>query len=194
MKQHVEVIKDSFVDYAGKTHHFVIAAVSEMLESENSDSLLVMQVEGHNGELIQSSLVGYVEKGVRIGISICNPEDKFDEKVGTLKAIARARNSGIALYAADRGYINTALVRAFLQQEAEHLKNNPDMYIQGYNDAKARYLKKKGMEELKGNFSEVERIIVDSVQKDPKYLDNVNKYLTWLKNQEQGKKCKKSGK
>ena len=32
MKQCVEVIKDSFTDYAGRVHHFVIAAVSEAFE------------------------------------------------------------------------------------------------------------------------------------------------------------------
>lgn len=187
MKQYVEVIKDSFVDYAGRTHYFVIAAVSDNLVTESGDTLMIVQP----GEL---NVIGSVEKGIRIGISICNPEDEFNEKVGTLKAIARAKNSKVVLYASDAGYINTKLVRAFLEQEADHLKSNPDLYIEGYNDSKARYLKRKSMEELKENFSEVERIIVDGVKKDPKFLDNVNTYLSWLKNQEQGKKCKKSGK
>lgn len=187
MKEYVEVLKDSFVDYAGKTHHFIIAAVSEMLSDEETDSLLVLKPTG-----MEASIVGFVEKGIRIGISICNPEDEFNEKAGTLRAIARARKSAVVLYATDRGYINTGLVRAFLQQEAEHLKNNPDMYIEGYNDSKARYLKHKQMNELKENFSEVEKIVVDSVKKNPKFLDNVNTYLAYLKNQEQGKKCKKS--
>lgn len=189
MKQYVEVIKDSFVDYAGKTHQFIIAAVCDSFENEHSDALMVMQPEGST-----FNVVGYVEKGIRLGISICNPEDEFNEKVGTLKAIARAKNSVVAIYASDRGYVNTTLVRALLQQEAEHLKSNPDMYIVGYNDSKARFLKRKSMEELKNNFSEVEKIVVEGVKKDPKYLDNVNMYLSWLKNQEQGKKCKKSGK
>lgn len=189
MKQYVEVIKDSFVDYAGKTHYFVIAAVSESFENETSDALMVVRSGLHGCDV-----AGYVEKGIRIGVSICNPEDKFDEKVGTLKAIARAKKSGVVLYASDRGYINTPLVRAFLQQEADHIKSNPDLYIEGYNDSKARYLKRQKMEEMKDNFTEVERIVVDGIKKDPKFLDNVNTYLSWLKNQEQGKKCKKSGK
>lgn len=189
MKQYVEVIKDSFVDYAGRTHQFVIAAVCDSFENEHSDALMVMQPVG-----TAFDVVGYVEKGIRLGVSICNPEDEFNEKVGTLKAIARAKNSGVAIYASDRGYVNTTLVRALLQQEAEHLKSNPDMYIAGYNDSKARFLKRKSMEELKENFSEVEKIVVDGIKKDPKFLDNVNTYLSWLKNQEQGKKCKKSGK
>ena len=49
------------------------------------------------------------------------------------------------------------------------------------------------MEGLKENFSEVEKIVVEGVQKDPKFLDNVNTYLAWLNNQNKGK-CKKHGK
>lgn len=189
MKPYVEVIKDSFVDYAGKTHHFIIAAVSDNLEKTYGDIPVVVVPQG-----LCSKTPGFAEKGIRIGISICNPEDKFDEKVGTLKAIARAERSGIALYSSDRGYINTTLVRAFLQQEAEYLKNNPEQYIAGYEDSKSRYLKRKSMEEMKENFSSTEKIIVEEVQKNPKFLDNVSTYLAWLKNQENGKKCKKSGK
>ena len=189
MKPYVEVIKDSFVDYAGKTHHFIIAAVSDNLGKTYGDIPVVVVPQG-----LCSKTLGFAEKGIRIGISICNPEDKFDEKVGTLKAIARAERSGIALYASDRGYINTTLVRAFLQQEAEYLKNNPEQYIAGYEDSKSRYLKRKSMEEMKENFSSTEKIIVEEVQKNPKFLDDVSTYLAWLKNQENGKKCKKSGK
>ena len=189
MKQRYEVYVDSFVDYAGKTHHFIIAAISDNLEKTYGDVPMVVIRRGLSGKAI-----GFTEKGIRIGISICNPQDKFDEKVGTLKAIARAKNSDIALYASDKGYINTALVRAFLQQEAEYLKKNPEQYIIGYEDSKSRYLKRKSMEEMKENFSSTEKIIVEEVQKNPKFLDNVNTYLTWLRNQENSKKCKKAGK
>lgn len=189
MKEYVEVIKDSFVDYAGRTHNFVIAAVSSAVCDDSDSSILIVKNSDSVGEIL-----GTVTKGIRIGISICNPEDEFSEKVGTLKAIARARNSEIVLYSSDNGYINTTLVKAFLRQEADYLKNNPENYIEGYNDSKARYLKRKEMNEMKDKFSEVERIVVEGVKKDPKYLDNVNKYLDWLKNQEQGKKCKKHGK
>ena len=185
MKPYVEVIKDSFVDYAGKTHHFVIAAVSKPCE-ENTASVIWddWTVE------VQESL----SKGLSIGISICNPEDTFDEKVGVLKAVSRAQKSDPVLYVTNPGYINSTLVKAFLQQEANYLKNNPELYIEGYSDAKKRYLKKKNMEEMKDNFSSTEKIIVEEVQKNPKFLDNVSTYLAWLKNQENGKRCKKSGK
>lgn len=188
MKEHVDVIKDSFVDYAGRTHYFVIAAVNNSLVDEFGCTPIVVHAEDSIVSCANS-----VEKGIRIGISICNPEDQFVEKVGVLKAVARARNSTPVLYVTDAGYINKTLVEAFLKQEAEYLKSNPNVYIQGYDDCKARYLKKKKMENLKENFSEVEKIVVEGVQKNPKFLDNVNTYLNWLDNQNKGK-CKKHGK
>lgn len=183
MKEHVDVIKDSFVDYAGKTHHFVIAAYTR--EIANYSIAKVSDFFGLS--------LGKVVKAVSLGISICNPEDEFVEKVGVLKAIARAKNSTPVLYVTDYGYVNKTLIEAFLKQEAEYLKTNPAKYIKGYDDSKERYLKKQEMNNIEKNFTEVERIVVEGVKKDPKFLDNVNTYLEWLDKQEKGK-CKKSGK
>lgn len=188
MKEHVDVLKDSFIDYTGKTHHFVIAAVTNDLTNNAGESYMVSRQN-----IVTLTYSKNLEKALRIGISICNPEDKFIEKIGVLKAVARARNSDPVLYVTKLGYINKDLVKAFLEREAEYLKSNPDVYIKGYNDCKERYLKRKRMEELKDNFSPVEKIVVEGVQKDPKFLDNVNTYLTWLNNQSKNK-CKKHGK
>ena len=114
MKEHVNVLKDSFVDYAGRTHHFVVAAVTNGLVNESGQLPLIICPDG-----IEANCVGTVEKGIRIGVSICNPEDEFVEKVGVLKAVARARNCQPVLYVTDPGYINETLVEAFLKQEAE---------------------------------------------------------------------------
>ena len=193
MKPYIEVIKDSFVDYAGKTHHFIIAAVSKSsnpLAIINPEDLLAAQDTQEFTKVLTHPL-DLTSKGVSIGIAICNPEDEFDEKVGICKAVGRANGANPALYATNNGYINTTLVRAFLQQEAEYLKNNPEQYIAGYEDSKSRYLKRKSMEEMKENFSSTEKIIVEEVQKNPRFLDNVNTYLAWLDNQNKGK-CKEN--
>lgn len=187
MKQYIEVIKDSFTDYAGKEHHFVIAAVSELLGGEGSTPI-VISTEGLN-----TSILGPVEKGIRLGVAICNPEDKFDEKVGVLKATARAKNAGVSLYATDRGQINTGLIKAFLEQEASYLKNNPEKYIKGYAESKQRFLKKQEMLALKESFSDVEKAVVAGVEDNPKFLENAQKYIAWANNQKKGK-CKKHGK
>ena len=182
MKEFTEVLKDSFVDYAGKTHHFVIAALCQTPDNEDLNAIMDDDEE--------FCLEDMADRTVTLGVSICNPLDEFDEKTGTLKAIGRAKQNDPALFAYNRGYISVELIRAFLKQEAEYLKRHPDVYIVSYNEAKERYLKNKEMQELKNNFSDVEKAVVENVEKDPRFLDNVNKYLVYMKNQKQG--CKKS--
>lgn len=169
MKQRYEVYVDSFVDYAGQTHPFVIAAISEDY-TDSPDYVTILGPE---------SLPICVEKGLRLGVAICHPTDKFDEKIGTLKAIGRAEKSDPILYSTLSGCINTEVVRALLKQEAEYLKHNPNLYIKGYNEAEERYLKNKEMNELYDSLSEIEKVVIKESQKNPKFLDNVNAYLKW---------------
>lgn len=199
MKEHVEFITDSFTDYAGKVHQFVIAALSQNLpvrsgQLENnpveSDCVPVthevgIYVEDYGTE----DYMGTVSKVIRLGVSICNPTDTFDEKVGALKAAARAHDAKPALYASNPGVINTKMVKALLEQEAEYLKNNPENFIVGYADMRDRYLTRQKMEAMKGQFSEVENQVVEGLRQDPKFLDNAMQYLEWLCNQNKG--CKK---
>jgi len=170
--EHVELLKDQFIDYSGKVHHFVIAAVSEELPCEcdviTSD---------------EADLIGSVSKGLKLGLSICNPEDTFVEKVGVCKALGRAKQSDPVVFVSYKGLINTTMVRALLEQEANYLKANPEKYIVGYADAKARFEKYKEIEGIKNGFTEVEKIIVDNAIKNPKFLDNINTYLSWINKQ-----------
>lgn len=181
------VLKDKFVDYAGKEHQFIIAATKVAFKDTGSCSAFVVKLTNGTGEGI-----GNVQVGLQIGVSICNPVDEFSEKVGTLKAIARAKKSDIALYAAHPGQMSDNLIRTYLAQEAEYIKENPEKYIKGYNDAKARFLKHQEMEKVKENFTDIEKVIVEGVKKDPTYLDNVQKYLSYLN--KQNKKCGKQKK
>ena len=176
------VLKDKFVDYAGKEHQFIIAATKVVFKDTGSP--FVVKLTNGTGEVL-----GDVQAGLQIGVSICNPVDEFSEKVGTLKAIARAKKSDIALYAAHPGQISDNLIRTYLAQEAEYVKKNPEKYIKGYNDAKTRFLKHQEMEKVKENFTDIEKVIVEGVKKDPTYLDNVQKYLSYLN--KQNKKCGK---
>ena len=123
-KERIETLVDSFVDANGDTRYFVIAAISEVF-TKNEEPVQVLDV---NGEFVQE-----VVKGLKIGYSICNPADKFDEKLGITIAVGRARKSAeYALLASEPGFINTPLVQAFLHQEAEYFKYNPGSLIAGY--------------------------------------------------------------
>lgn len=198
MKEYVEVINDSFVDYAGKTHYFTIAAISSLLPRtsgelgrNNPTSDTDLEVTHEVGIYIENygtdDYLCDVTKAVRIGISVCNPTDTFDEQVGALKAIARARVNAPDILATDPGKINTKVVRALLEQEAEYLKHNPEKFITGYADMKARYEKRLEMEAMAENFSDVEKAVVNGVKENPKFLDNAFKYLNWISNQKKGK-------
>lgn len=197
MKEYVEVINDSFVDYVGKTHYFTIAAVSSLLPrtsgelKSNPTSDDDLEVTHEVGIYIEDygtdDYLCNVTKVVRLGISICNPLDEFDVKVGALKAISRARENSPALLSVDPGTINTTVVKALLKQEAEYLKHNPENFIEGYANMKARYEKRKEMEAMAENFSDTEKAVIAGIQDNPKFLDNAFEYLSWLKNQNKGK-------
>ena len=197
MKEHIEVIKDSFVDYAGKTHHFMIAAISTVLPSKGAhlennsisvddDANIFYEVVGQIEECDLEEYLGNVVKVVRIGVSICNPEDTFNEKAGAFKATARARNAEPALYSSNVGFINARVIKALLEQEAEYLKNNPENFIKGYAEMKRNFLKKQEMIKMASEFSDVEKTIVEELQKNSKFLNNAFSYLEWLENQKKG--------
>lgn len=168
MKEYVNVIHESFVDFAGKTHYFTIAAVTT-----RSDRYSVYDYQEEDE--------GDLKKDVRLGISICNPIDKFDKEIGVRKAVNRAKKNDPILYSSGSGFINETLVNTLLYSEAEYVKNHPNSFIKGYKDAEQRYLQNKKMEELAINFTDIEKDIVEEVKKNPSFLDRVTKYLTWYK-------------
>jgi hypothetical protein len=63
------------------------------------------------------------------------------------------------------GVVNTTLVRAFLRQEMEFIKKNPEQFIVGYAEAKERYDKKVNFEKTIENLSEAEATIVEHAMK-----------------------------
>lgn len=138
-KERIETLVDSFVDINGDTRYFVIAAVSEVLPTLVSDDFEDIEVS-HEVMICteyNSDYVDNVVKKVTLGYAFCNPTDTFNEELGKTIAIGRARkNQEAALYSTKLGYINTKLVKAFLEQEAEYFKNNPENYIKGYKRKK----------------------------------------------------------
>lgn len=189
MKERIETIIDSFTDFSGKTHHFVIAAISQNLPTSSRelgydfDDAIKYEIEEYVENYGTTDYVGSVSKVLRLGISICNPVDTFDEHVGSQKAIHRARAAKPVIYAANPGVINSHMVKALLEQEASYLKDNPERFITGYSEAKKRYLKDQKMEEIEKNLSEVEIKVVEELKKDSTFLDKVIEYFNW--------KCKK---
>lgn len=167
------VIKDKFTDYAGVEHRFVVAVRKVNLKEFNVKTPTVIDLDG----LIT---LGGVNTGLQVGIAICNPIDEYDEYVGVLKALGRARKADCSLYTTFPGQLGTAVMQAYLEQEAQYIKNNPDKYIKGYKEAKENFFKAKEMEKLENNLTDMEKAIVEGVKKNPNFLDNVHTYLNYL--------------
>ena len=85
-KERIETLVDSFVDANGDTHHFVIAAVSEVLPTEDEYGCISHEVVRYDDEL-GSEFVDCVVKRVSLGFAFCNPEDEFNEELGKTIAL-----------------------------------------------------------------------------------------------------------
>ena len=60
------------------------------------------------------------------------------------------------------GVVNTTLIRAFLRQEMEFVKKNPEQFIVGYAEAKARYEKNINLDKTIKNLTEEEATVVQA--------------------------------
>lgn len=130
MKRKVEYILDKFEDYTGTERKFVMAAVSLY-----SNGIFIEE----DGEII-----GDDAKILSIGVSVCRPDDEFDEALGRTIAEGKAvRYRNHALYTTDAGLINGPMVTALLQQEAKYFKTNPGRYLAGYDKDAEKYRKNK---------------------------------------------------
>ena len=130
---------DEFTDYAGNVRKFIIAAVSipvyGIVEEYDED-------EGH------SVVVNSYEKILSIGVSVCRPGDKFDEKLGVTIAKGKAiKNQDHVMYVTDAGLINNMLVDSLLEQEAAFFKKDPGHYLAGYDSDAKKYHECKQLKE-----------------------------------------------
>ena len=171
MEDSAKFINDSFVDFAGKTHYFTVVATST----------------NKKGTYIVNEESGYcfppVETEIHLGVSICNPEDPFDGYKGITKATKRADNSPAILYITKKCYGTNGLINALLKREAEYSKKNPGKYIKGYDEARIRYFKRKRMEDIENNFSDLEKSVIKEIESNPKFLDKIQEYIQWKEKQ-----------
>lgn len=130
----VEYIVDSFKDFTGTKRPFIMAAVS--LHGD-----LDIYIEEDCGTIDNDGKV------LSIGVSVCRPNDEFDEDLGKTIAEGKAiKYRTHALYATDAGLINETMVKALLQQEAEYFKVNPGRYLAGYDRDAEKYRRSEKIE------------------------------------------------
>lgn len=161
--EHVEVIKDQFTDYKGEIHQFIVAAVSTTEE---------------DWEVNNEEEFAQVYKVIKLGVSICNPRDEFDENKGVLKATGRARKSDPVIFTTVSGIIGKEVVQELLKQAALHIAKHPEDFINGYAEASKKYTEKLHIECLVDNLSPTEKIVLEECRKNPCFLDNVNEILS----------------
>ena len=167
MKQDVaEYLVDSFVDFKGDVHQVVLCALSQSPESIDSDNLMVAWSDGETVD-DSADIFHDVFRMVSLGIAICCPADKkaFSEEIGKKIALNRAEKEIPKFVSIFPGVVNTTLVRAFLSQEMEFIKKNPEQFIVGYAEAKERYDKKVNFDKTIQNLSEAEATIVEHAMK-----------------------------
>lgn len=163
------VLKDKFVDYAGKEHQFVIAGVKIPLRGEVEDP-------------DDPDCICIVNYALGVGVAICNPSDKFDEKIGTLKALGRAYKYVPNIYTQYSGQLGENVINTFLQQEIEYIKQHPEKYIGGYLEAQDKYLQEQKLKKIENNLTDIEKVVAENVKKDSNYLSNVAEYIAlWKK-------------
>ena len=124
----------SFIDYAGKEHKYTIAGV------------VIAYKEGEAGIYYPDPVGDWydfeddVYKMISIGISICNPLDKYDGKIGQLRAEGRAKKHMQRVVAFNKGGMcSEDAVAFFVNQTARALESNPGLFIAGYNAAAKKY-------------------------------------------------------
>ena len=167
MKQDIaEYLVDSFVDFKGDVHQVVLCALSQSPESIDSDNLMVAWSDGETVDE-SADIFHDVFRMVSLGIAICCPADKkvFSEEIGKKIALNRAEKEVPKFVSLFPGVVNTTLVRAFLSQEMEFIKKNPEQFIVGYAEAKERYNKKVNFDKAIQNLSEAEATIVEHAMK-----------------------------
>lgn len=140
---------DKFVDYAGIEREFILAAVSVPLSSKAYvyvlDPKSYVKYNDDNSIYVDDYYAVPTEKYLLIGISVRNAEDKYDEEIGKRIAVGKAlKGKGKQIYASHAGLINTKMVQALLEQEAEYFKRDPQSYIAGYRNAEKRWKEKRG--------------------------------------------------
>jgi hypothetical protein len=115
-KPKAQYFTGEFEDFLDRTHKFVIAAYSKMV----------------NGEKVLS-----------LGVSITHPDDKYNEGLGKSLALNRAKkNSNYYAKVSHPGMINYDVVQTLLEHEALYISTHPGKYIKGYEAFKKRYMKR----------------------------------------------------
>lgn len=146
-KETTEYRIGKFVDYAGQTRNYIVAAVSQTLPTKILDPMGDLSEEVEHmvvavGDYVDQT-VDQVVKKLSLGFAVCAPDEKeFNEALGKKIAYGKATNPRScvgSLYVTKPGFINSIMVDAFLAQEMDNFERNPGSVLKGYNKAAQRW-------------------------------------------------------
>jgi len=148
-----ESVSGKFNDYRGNERDFTMVAVSIPVESMEKDVIAVHIPWFDDGNAVYNA--SNIEKLLAIGVAVRSMSDK-DNGLGERIAYGKAvKYMNHVLYVTHSGMVNTKMVKALLEQEAEHFKKDPGSYLTSYNADKEKFVKtgkiacaEKTMEEI----------------------------------------------
>lgn len=147
----------SFIDFKGEEHFITVCALSRSIRRD-SEGLCVVNC--------YSDFVCDINRVVSVGVSICNPVDtqnfSLGEKIAKNKAM---HETAPTLYTECCGIVTDQLLEALAKQEVEYVKQNPNKFIKGYNDAWKRWEKRKATREALANLTSEEKQMIELINK-----------------------------
>lgn len=167
MKKDVVMYKNgSIVDFQGNNHPFVVCALSTSSFNNDGQTVEIGVYNNYDGDYLGSTEAA---RAVFIGISVCNPVDEWDEEKGKMIAYNKAKGfkasnpaKSAAIFATRAGMISEGLVQALLDREVQHVIDDPEYVIKGYNRMKERFLAKQEMQKY---VSETPQELVEIAEK-----------------------------
>lgn len=161
---------DEFVDFKGNTRKFIMTAVSIIPEFKGQYAVEVCPSD-YDCEYQD------ITKILSIGVSVCRPDDNFDQDLGIEIATGKAiKNEDHRIYSSDKGLINNHMVMALLEQECQYFKSNPGRYLKGYDQDKYKYLKELDMIKMRESLSEQGKAVAEYIENGddvPKTIDYI---------------------
>ena len=156
--------KGVITDFKGVEHPFIVCALITSYLTHNPDYEVSLSV--YDTEMEDYYSEAELPRAVFIGVAVCNPGDEWNEEKGKMIALAKARGfkpkcpeKSAAIFATRAGMISEILVSALLTKEVDHIKDDPECVIPGYNHMKARWEEqlraKKYLEETPENLRKI---------------------------------------
>lgn len=139
--------KGVITDFKGVEHPFIVCALSTSEFNNNPDYEVGLAV--YDTQMEDYCSEAELPRAVFIGVAVCNPGDEWNEEKGKKIALCKAKGfkfdrpeKSAALFATRSGMISEILVSALLTKEVDHIKEDPECVIPGYNQMKARWEQK----------------------------------------------------